>query len=184
MQSFLELVKSRRSIRRFADRPVEREKILTCIEAARWAPSAEHLQPWRFVVVDDQELKEKLAAGAFSGIYAPTRWAARAPVLIALLAKPDVVANRLGAGIQGTNYYLLDMGIAGEHLVLQAHELGLGTCWIGWFSARGARTALGVPRRYRIVSLIAMGYPAHTDLKAKRRKALEEICRFNTAEGL
>ena len=184
MQSFLHLVQTRRSIRRFADRPVEREKILACIEAARWAPSAEHVQPWRFIVVDDPGLKERLAASAFSGIYAPTRWAARAPVLIVLLAKPDVLANRLGAAIQGTNYYLLDMGIAGEHLVLQAHELGLGTCWIGWFSARGARKALGVPRRYRIVSLIAIGYPAHSQLKPKQRKLLEELCRFNTSEGL
>ncbi|MBC7187901.1 MAG: nitroreductase family protein [Calditrichaeota bacterium] len=184
MRSFLELVQTRRSIRKFADRPVERDKILTCIEAARWAPSAEHVQPWRFVVVDDPTLKAKLAAAAFGGIYAPTRWAAAAPVLIALLAKPDVLANRLGARIQGTRYYLLDMGIAGEHVVLQAHELGLGACWIGWFSERGARKALGIPRRYRVVSLIALGYPAHAPLKPKARKSLEEICRFNTSEGL
>ncbi|MDZ7272180.1 MAG: nitroreductase family protein [candidate division KSB1 bacterium] len=184
MESFLELVRTRRSIRKFVDRPVEREKILACIEAARWAPSAEHVQPWRFIVVDDAELKDRLARSAFSGIYSATRWAARAPVLIALLARPDLIANRLGARLQGTHYYLLDMGIAGEHLVLQAHELGLGTCWIGWFSARGARKALGLPRRYRVVSLIAMGYPAQATLKPKTRKAIDEICRFNTSEGL
>ncbi len=184
MKSFLELVQTRRSVRKFLERPVEREKILTCIEAARWAPSAEHVQPWRFIVVDEPELKQRLARSAFRGIYAPTRWAARAPVLIALLARPDIFANRLGARVQGTNYYLLDLGIAGEHLVLQAHELGLGTCWIGWFSARGARKALGVPRRYRVVSLIALGYPAQGALKPKERKSIAEICRFNTCEGL
>ncbi|MDZ7414404.1 MAG: nitroreductase family protein, partial [candidate division KSB1 bacterium] len=97
-------MRTRRSIRKFVDRPVEREKILACIEAARWAPSAEHVQPWRFIVVDDAELKDRLARTAFSGIYSATRWAARAPVLIALLARPDLIANRLGARLQGTHY--------------------------------------------------------------------------------
>ncbi len=176
---FQKLVHTRRSIRRFQDRPVEREKLLTCAEAARLAPSAEHVQPWRFLIVDDPEKKKTLSEGAFSGIYAPTRWAARAPVLVVLLAKLDVLANRLGKQIQGTSYYLIDMGIGGEHFVLQAHELGLGSCWIGWFSEKGARKALNIPRRYKIVCLLALGYPASFPQKGKIRKSLEEICFFN-----
>ncbi len=176
---FLQLVRTRRSVRKFADRPVEREKLIACVEAARHAPSAENVQPWRFVIVDDPELKSKLAEEAFSGIYRPTRWAAKAPVLVVILAKLDLLANRLGAQVQGTNYYLIDVGIAGEHFVLQAHELGLGTCWIGWFHEKKARKVLGIPRSYRLVCFLAVGYPAHSGAKPKEKKSLEEILFFN-----
>lgn len=181
---FQELVNTRRSIRRFEQRPVERDKILSCIEAARVAPSAENVQPWRFVVVDDPEVKNRLIKKAFVGIYSPVRWAARAPVIIVILAKLDVFANRIGKQIQGTRYYLIDIGIAGEHLVLQAHELGLGTCWIGWFSEKGVRKALEIPRKFRIVSLMALGYPASRPTREKKRRPLEGICFFNDASGL
>lgn len=178
---FLELVRRRRSVRVYEDRPVEREKIITCVEAARLAPSAENVEPWRFVIIDDPELKERVAKEAFSGIYRPTRWAARAPVLVAVLAKLDILANRLGAQVQGTNYYLIDIGIAGEHFVLQAQELGLGTCWIGWFNEKKARKALGIPRSYRLVCFISLGYPAKRTPKPKKRRTLEEILFFNRA---
>ena len=178
---FLDLVRQRRSVRVYADRPVEREKLVTCVEAARLAPSAENVEPWRFVIIDDPELKEKVAAEAFSGIYRPTRWAAKAPALVAILAKLDILANRIGAQVQGTHYYLIDIGIAGEHFVLQAQELGLGTCWIGWFNEKKARKALGIPRSYRLVCFISVGYPAKSSLKPKKRRSLEEILFFNRA---
>jgi nitroreductase len=136
VKSFLELVQSRRSIRKYQDKPVEREKILQCIEAARLAPSAENVQPWRFIILDDPEIIRQMSDQAFSGIYSPIRFAAKAPVIVVILAKLDILANRIGKQIQGTQFYLLDIGIAGEHLVLQAQELGLGSCWIGWFNAR------------------------------------------------
>ncbi|MGQ9470288.1 MAG: nitroreductase family protein [Candidatus Aminicenantales bacterium] len=176
---FLELVRSRRSVRRFADRPVEREKILTCLEAARLAPSAENVQPWRFVVIDDQELKQAFASRVFSGIYFVSRFAAKAPVLILILARIDVLANRIGKQIQDVSFYLIDIGIAGEHLVLQAEELGLGTCWVGWFNHRQARKVLSIPRKYKIVNLLALGYPEKRPETPRRRKPLEEIAWFN-----
>ena len=179
LTAFQRLVRTRRSVRRFLDRPVEREKLLACAEAARLAPSAENVEPWRFVILDDPELKRNFAEAAFSGIYRPTRWAARAPVLVAILARPDIFANRIGKQIQGTNYYLIDIGIAGEHFVLQAHELGLGTCWIGWFHEKKARKALGLSRKYKVVSLLAVGYPEPREPKPKKRRALEEIVFFN-----
>ncbi len=176
---FQRLVRTRRSVRRFLERPVERDKLLTCVEAARLAPSAENVEPWRFVILDDPELKQRFAEAAFSGIYRPTRWAAKAPVLVAILARPDIFANRIGKQIQGTNYYLIDIGIAGEHFVLQAHELGLGTCWIGWFHEKKARKTLGLSRKYKVVSLLAVGYPEPREPKPKKRRALEEIAFFN-----
>ena len=150
-----------------------------CLEAARMAPSAEHVQPWRFLVIDEPELKKKLAKAAFSGVYKSTRFAAKAPVIIVLLAKLDIIANRIGKQIQGIHYYFIDMGIAGEHIVLQAEDLGLATCWIGWFSIRKTRKILNIPRQYKIVSLLALGYAESRPPKEKKRKTLEDICWFN-----
>lgn len=178
-RSFLEIIQSRRSIRKYQNRPVEREKILQCIEAARLAPSAENVQPWRFVVFDDPALIKQLSGQAFSGIYSPTRFAAKAPVIILILAKLDFLANRIGKQIQGIHFYLLDIGIAGEHFVLQAQELGLGTCWIGWFNIRKLRKFLKIPLTYKIVSLISLGYPESYQLKPKKRLQLENIVWFN-----
>jgi nitroreductase len=174
-----QIIQTRRSVRRFHDRPVEREVLLRCIEAARLAPSAENVQPWRFLIVDDPAVKSRLVEAAFSGIYRATRWAEKAPVLVVLFAELDILANRLGKQVTGIDYYLIDTGIAGEHFCLQAAELGVGTCWIGWFSAKGVRKALEVPRRLRPVAMFAVGYSAHDRLPDKKRRSLEEVCWFN-----
>ncbi len=176
---FLELVQSRRSVRVFTDQPVEREKIFTCLEAARLAPSAENVQPWRFIVLDDPSKISEFSQAAFSGIYRFTRWAARAPVIVALCAEKDWLVNRVGKQIQGTHYYLIDIGIAGEHVVLQARQLDLGTCWIGWFDAGRAARVLKIPRAWKVVSLLAMGYPGKLKKEKSPKKKLAEIVYFN-----
>jgi nitroreductase len=158
---------------------VEREKVLTCLEAARLAPSAENVQPWRFLVIDDPGVKQQFAAAAFSGIYSFSRFAAKAPVLIVILARPDLLANRIGKHIQDVSFYLIDVGIAGEHLALQAAELGLGTCWIGWFNSRRTRKLFNIPRQFKIVCLMALGYHEGRPAREKNRKTLAEIVWFN-----
>jgi nitroreductase len=175
----LKLIQSRRSIRRFSNKVVLRDDILTCIEAARHAPSAENMQPWRFIVLDNQEIIQEFGDTVFTGIYRYTRWAAAAPVIIAMFTKMDILVNRLGHAVQGTQYYLLDLGIAGEHFVLQAHELGIGTCWIGWFNSKNARRFFNLKRNYRAVALIAMGYPENPPKRKRKMLSLEEIVRFN-----
>lgn len=177
--SVKKIIAQRRSVRRYLDKPIEREKILTCLEAARLAPSADNVQPWRFLVVDDPELKDELANNVFSGIYSVSKFAAKAPVLIMILARLDILANRIGKQIQGVNFYLIDSGIAGEHIVLQAEELGLGTCWIGWFNSRKARKILGIQKKYKIVSFLSMGYYEKKPSREKKRKNLEDIAWFN-----
>ena len=176
---FHDLVNNRRSVRQYLEKPVKREDILACLEAARLAPSAENVQPWRFLVIDDPEIKSRLSAEAFSGIYSYSRFAAEAPVLIAILARLDIIANRIGKQIQNVSFYLIDIGIAGEHLALQAEELGLGTCWIGWFNARKVRKSLRIPRKYKIVCLMTLGYYEKKPPRDKKRKPLEEIAWFN-----
>lgn len=180
---FQQLVRSRRSIRRYLPKPVEREKILACLEAARLAPSASNAQAWRFLVIDDPKLKKTFAEKAFSGIYSPTKFAAEAPVLILILAKLDFITNRIARQIQKVPFFLIDIGIAGQHLVLQAEELGLGTCWIGWFDMRKTRTFFKIPRKYKIVSLLALGYYEKKAVGEKKRKPLEDIAWFNSFKG-
>ncbi len=170
---------SRKSVRRFQDKPVEREKLNRCIEAAHLAPSAENVQPWRFCIVDDPETKDNLAKHAFTGVFRATRWAERAPVLVVIFAQLDILANRIGKQMTGINYYLIDIGIAGEHFVLQAEELGLGSCWIGWFNAKGAKKALNVPRSFRAVEMLALGYPAENYKRERKRKQLDDIYFYN-----
>ncbi len=179
MAAFMDLVRSRRSIRRFLDRPVEREKITVCLEAARLAPSAHNAQPARYIVIDAPELKEDVCRAAFSGIYSMCRFAAQAPVMIVILAKTSVVAHQLAPGLQGVPFHFVDIGIAGEHFILQAEELGLSTCWIGWFNGRKVRKALKVPRRYKIVALLPVGHAASRPPRPTVRKPLEEVAWWN-----
>ena len=179
IKPFQQLVRNRRSIRKYLEKSVEREKVLICLEAARMAPSADHVQPWRFLVIDNPEVKKNFSDEVFSGIYSSSKFAGKAPVIIVMLAKLDVVANRIGKQIQGIHFYFIDMGIAGEHIVLQAEELGLGTCWIGWFSTKKTRKLLNIPRKYKIVSLMSMGYYEERPSKEKKRKTLDEIVWFN-----
>ncbi len=183
MTAFMDLVRSRRSIRRFLPDPVSRDKIMVCLEAARLAPSAENAQPIRYLVIDDPELKERLARAAFSGIYAMTRFAAQAPVIVVVLARLGLKTHRLGAAVRGVSYHLIDAGIAVEHFVLQAEELGLATCWVGWFNARGLRKALAIPRAYRIISLLPVGYAASRPPRETVRKPPADIAWFNRVGG-
>lgn len=178
--SFLQLVQSRRSVRRFLDKPVDRTLILQCVEAARLAPSAENVQPWRFLILDDPQVRQKFCDENFTGLYRVSKWAAKAPVLVALLAEKDLLANRIGKQVTGIHYYLIDMGIGGEHFVLQAAELGLGTCWIGWFDPDKAKKSLNLPKKYQPVALLALGYPADGAVRPLKRKAQADICRFNS----
>ena len=140
---FFKLVSERRSVRKYNPVPVEREKLLACLEAARLAPSACNAQPYKFIVVDAPDLKEKLAAAAFSGLYSSTGFAARAGALVAVVSQKGKLTAWLGNQVRDTNFRLIDIGIAAEHFVLAAEEQGLGTCWLGWFDAKGAAKALG-----------------------------------------
>ncbi|MCX7910964.1 MAG: nitroreductase family protein [Endomicrobia bacterium] len=185
---FIELVKQRYSCRKFLPIPVEEEKIIQCIEAARYAPSACNAQPWKFVVVNDTSLKQKLVEAATSGIYKLSKFISQAPVIIVVVADKVSFLSKAGSLIRNTKFYLIDIGIATEHLVLQATELGLGTCYIGWFSEKGVKKVLNIPENYNIPLIICMGYPdtTHKNLdvirkhaKSDIRKPIKEILCFN-----
>ena len=172
--ALLDLLKHRKSIRDFSDRPVERKKIMMCLEAARLAPSACNSQPWKFIVVDDRQLKDKLGDAAFRGIYSMNSFCKMAPVLVVVVSEKSKFLARIGGMFRGTKYYLIDIGVAVEHFVLQAEDLGLGTCWIGSFFPEKVRPILGIPDDVAIIELMAIGYAAD-EQKVQKREAIENV---------
>ncbi|HEY5133397.1 MAG TPA: nitroreductase family protein [Candidatus Krumholzibacteriaceae bacterium] len=180
MGNFIDLVKKRRSIRAYRSDPVPRALIESCIEAVRHAPSASNTQGWRFIVTEG-ELKDRLVKRALGGIVVPNRFAFKAPVVVALAMELSLVTHRLGARIKDIDYHLVDAGIAGEHFVLQAAELGLGTCWIGWFNKGAVRKLLRIPGGWDIPALITLGYAAE-EPTPKERRAAADICVFKDEE--
>jgi nitroreductase len=179
--ALLDLIKHRKSVRDFLDKPVERGKIMMCLEAARLAPSTCNSQPWKFIVVDDKQLKNKLCKAAFSGIYSMNSFCKTAPVIVVVISEASKFLIRIGGMFRGTKYYLIDIGIAGEHFVLQAEDLGLGTCWIGWFNQRAVKSILNIPQRKKIDILIALGYYDRGTLGSDHgREPIDKIVSFNS----
>ena len=106
------------------------------------------------------------------------KWAANAGAIIALGMEKSAITHKIAPKISGVDYPLLDLGIAGEHLVLQAEELGLGTCWIGWIKPKEVRRIVGWSRSIEPVSLITVGWPSSEDRKSRPRLSMEEITRW------
>ncbi|MBI4721631.1 MAG: nitroreductase family protein [Candidatus Stahlbacteria bacterium] len=168
----MDIIRKRCSVRDYLDKPVEEEKINEIVEAVKFAPSSCNSQCWRFVVTTG-EIKEQITKQGIGGVVLSNRWAKTAPVIIVACADLSFVPHRIGAKIKDIEWYLLDMGIAIEHLVLRATELGLGTCWIGWFNESAIRKILKIPRGIKIVALLTLGYPK--DELAEHEKQRLEI---------
>lgn len=160
----LNCIKERYSVRKFLDKPVEQEKIDTLLEAARLAPSASNKQTWHFVVIRDKEKRKQL-----TDICRGQKFVSDAPITIAVCnSKLDYIMTC------GQKAPVIDGAIAGEHIVLQAVELGLGSCWIGAFYHDKMAELVNLPKDYKIVALLPIGYPAIE--KGKRDlKSIEEI---------
>ncbi|MGQ9714951.1 MAG: nitroreductase family protein [Anaerolineae bacterium] len=178
-----EAIRRRRSVRRYADTPVEEAKLLRILEAARLAPSWRNGQCWRFVVVRERETIRRLAREQPLG-YQINRWLERAPVVVVACADPRASGRR---GDQ--DFYLVDVAIALEHLVLAATAEGLGTCWIGALDEESIRRTLGIPDSIRVVAMTPVGYPAEDPgwfdravkavARSKRRRPLPEIVHWD-----
>lgn len=174
-----EIIQNRRSIRKFKETPVSRQDIEACINAARLAPSACNSQPWHFVVLDNKESKEELGQKVFGTIYSVSKWALKAPVLIAVVGtRGGNLLARFGQILSGTRFYLLDQGLACQNFALKAQELGLGSCFVGWFDTKAARKALNLPIDKNIELIIALGYPDEVP-PPRPRKEMKEIISYN-----
>ncbi|MCD4666073.1 MAG: nitroreductase family protein [Bacteroidales bacterium] len=178
---FLELAKIRQSDRRYISRNVEKEKLDRCLEAARLAPSASNSQPWTFVVIEDFELKEKIARETYDKVFSFNKFVPQAPVLIVFVIEKPKIITQIGGKIKNKEYPLIDIGIAAEHFCLQAAEDGLGTCMLGWFNENPIKQLLNIPVRKTIGLIITVGYvPEGYKLRKKARKNLNEIVRYNS----
>lgn len=164
MNDALNLLKTRRSIRKYKSQPVEEEKIEKCLEAARWAPSASNRQPWEFIVVKDEKTRRKL-----STIHPYGKFIADSPVVFIPLSNPVLHAK----------YHMSDTALATLQYMLEAHSLGLGTCWAGVYEAsfeQDIKEMLGVPGHLNILGLVGTGYPDEDPTRTRRE--LETIVHY------
>ena len=180
MNNFTELANRRQSVRKYADRPVEKEKINEIIEACRIAPSASNSQPWKLIIVDETELKNKVAEATFSKAVSFNKFAPEADVIAILVIEKPRLITQIGGFLKNREFPLIDIGIIAEHFCLKAAELDLGTCMMGWFDEKKIKSLLKIPRGKRIGLVISLGYaPEDYKLREKIRKSTEEMSSFN-----
>ena len=174
MTDLMEIIKGRRSIRKYKARDVPDDILAQVLEAIRWAPSWTNCQCWEVVVVRDQSVKEQLQ-NTFPPKGNPAYKAiVQAPVLLALCAKTRV--SGYYKDLETTKYgdwMMYDLGLATQNLCLMAHHLGLGTVIAGLFDHERAKTVVNVPDGYELVTLIPLGYPAKVGSAPKRRETHE-----------
>lgn len=173
--TFAELAKMRQSDRKYKNQVVEKEKLIQCLETARISPSANNSQPWKFVVVDDFEKKEQIAECTIG--LGMNKFTHQCPVIVAVVLERQNFMSTIGSMIKNKDYSLFDVGIAVNQFCLQAADLGLGTCIIGWFDEKKIKKILGVKNR-RIPLLISVGYP-DAPTREKVRKPLDMMSSWN-----
>lgn len=165
--TFLEIIKTRRSVRDFTDQEIPERIINDLIDALRWAPSAGNLQGRKFYFVFNQEIRNKLSQAKHNF----ARFVARAPLAIVVCADLRIASQY---GERGTTLYSIqDTAASVQNLLLAAHALGLGTCWVGAFQEGTVREILGLPDNLRPVAIIPVGYPAQVP-EAPHRVSKEE----------
>jgi nitroreductase len=181
-----EAIRTRRSIRKYIDQPVEEEKLQAVLEAIRLSPSWSNMQCWRMVVVKDQALREKLSEFSYvESFFAPKGYRsnpskkalAEAPMVIVLCADPER-SGELG----NQNYYLVDAGIASENLMLAARGQGLGTVFVGVYDEEKVKGLLHIPAAIRVVGLFPLGYAAEVNKDGPPRRPLQDICSYERWE--
>lgn len=181
MKKFLDLVNQRQSDRKYVDKPIEKDKLMRCLDAARLAPSASNSQPWTFVVTDRPELCYQVGRAAMGPLYSFNKFASQAPVIVAIIMEKPKVVTEVGGRIKNKEYPLIDAGITAEHFCLQAAEEGLGSCMLGWFDEKKVKELLHVPEEKSIPLLITVGYtPENYKHRKKIRKSIDTVVKFNT----
>ncbi|MCU0612363.1 MAG: nitroreductase family protein, partial [Candidatus Eisenbacteria bacterium] len=161
---FAELIRKRYSVRAYRPLPVEEQKLNAILEAGRLAPTAANRQPFKIIVIKPQGREEQLKR-----IY-DADWFVAAPIILAVIGTPSKNWKRK----DGKNYNDVDTAIVMDHIVLQATDLGLGTCWIGAFDPQAARSVLGLPADVEPIAFTPLGYAADSP-KAKHRRPLAEL---------
>lgn len=168
----LDAINTRRSVRRYLDRPVEYEKLTTILDAAGKAPSAGNLQDWRFLLVTDRTLIKQVA-----GYSIEQYWIQTAPVLVIVCAIPE--KHEMYYGLRGKRLYnIQDCAASIENLLLAATDVGLGSCWIGAFEEEKLKALFSIPVDVRPQAIISLGYSDETP-KDRHLLPIEQLVYFN-----
>ena len=176
---FESVVKTRKSIRDYSDKEVEDEKINFVLESARLAPSWANKQCWHFIIVKDKKIIEDLSKTSIIN-----RWLKNAPIIIVACGDKSKSGSK-----NDINYFIVDVSIALEHLVLAATDKGLGTCWIAGFSEKKVKELIKIPNHIRVIALTPLGYPTKKNsfvgklfkvvTRSKKRKSIDKIVHEN-----
>ncbi|MDM8524642.1 nitroreductase family protein [Desulfococcaceae bacterium HSG8] len=179
MTDFMEIIKQRRSIRKYEDKDVQENMLNEVLEAVRWTPSWANTQCWEIIVVKDIAIKKKLRE-TIGPRNPATKAVVAAPVLLVLCGKlrasgyyNEKVTTKFG------DWFMFDLGIATQTICLTAHKLGLGTVIVGLFDHDKAKQILDVPDGYEVVALMPLGYPAKSPPAPKRRE-ISEFTHYET----
>ena len=167
----LSAIQGRRSIRKYSDKPVEEEKLLKVLEAARLSLSARNRQEWKFIVVQDSQTREKLTNEAIGQPFV-----GEAPIILVCCGTNPESIMRCGQP-----RYTVDLSIATAYMILAAYEQGLGTCWLGSFDENKVKEVLDIPKEVRVVSITPLGYSDESPAQ-KPRKELDEIVSYDKYE--
>ena len=172
----IDLIKSRRSVRKLKPDPVPDEVVMKLLEAARWAPSWANTQCWEFIVVKDPKVKAELSDVLIPPGNPAKNAVANAPVVIAVLGKKGVSGFYRGFAVTNKGDWLMfDVALAVQNLVLEAHALGLGTVIVGALDFEKASKILNVPPDVELVALIPVGYPDESPQAPPRKKLSDMV---------
>ena len=180
---FQQLIIHRQSVRKYdRSRKIEEEKLLKILEAGRLAPSASNSQPWTFVVVDRDDLVLGVSkAMILTKLHSFNKFALEVPLHIVIVVEKPKVITQIGKALQKIDYPLIDIGIAAENMCLQATELGIGSCMVGWFDEKRVKDLLNIPEKKTIGLIITFGYAVEGySLRKKIRKPLDKIVKRNS----
>lgn len=155
---FKQVLQNRKSVKSFSYQDIPEYKIDALLDAARLAPSWGNNQCWKIIMIKNEEIRERIAE-TLDDSNSVKQGVFEAPVLIVVCAVPDSSGE-----VDGKEYYLVDAGIAMEHIILAASNEGLGSCWVGEFDEQKIKTLIRIPKEYRVVALSPIGYPReHAD---------------------
>jgi len=162
--SALDAIMGRKSVRRYQPKKIPEDVLQQILLAGRQAPSAENKQPWHFIILTDQKIKEQLSKGIWNTFV------------------KDSACTIVGCNYVGSAYARkwseIDVTIALENMVIAAWSLGIGSCWVGDFKETQVRKLLKIPRDWKVISLITLGYPSETPITTTR-KQLKEIISYD-----
>ena len=173
MADLMNIIKGRRSIRRYQEKEIPAEDLQQVLESIQWSPSWANTQCWEVIVVRDPGTKERLQ-GTLGSTNPASKGITQAPVVLALCGK--LKSSGFYKGQQSTKFqdwFMFDLGLATQSLCLAAHDKGLGTVIVGSLDHDKAKEVLGVGEDYELVALIPLGYPAKESSAPKRREISE-----------